>query len=227
MTTYKDSQAHDYLDPTPCDLHHALLMDSLLVSYGVSVGDHVLEIGAGSGRYTRMLLDRGLRVTAVEPDAYLAERFRQRFQNTPDASLLQEDLLSVDSLPEDVSWVCGVHVLHHLEARHFQHLRRVMDGSPSLRGWFFLEPNGWNPLFLLQLAVTPAMSFREERGVWLHDYDVLMGRGGRSVFRGTLGVFPPRPIIGRMPSWVQRIGTTLRSARNPVASYCVYGETFK
>jgi SAM-dependent methyltransferase len=226
MTTYKDSKGHGYLDPTPGDAHHNMVMQSILDHFGLVRGAHVLEVGAGSGRYTRMLLDRGIRVTAVEPDAYLADRFRNRFADEPGATLLQENLMDLECLPEDVGWLCGFHVLHHLEAVHFQQMLRLMDASAGLRGWFFLEPNGWNPLFLLQLALTPAMSFQEERGVWLHDYDKLMGRGGASLLRGSLGFFPPRPVIRWLPVWAQRFKTSLSPSRSLLATYCVYGETF-
>jgi len=44
---------------------------------GLRRGDHVLEIGCGTGQLTRSLVARGLRVTAVEPGDQLIERGHQ------------------------------------------------------------------------------------------------------------------------------------------------------
>ena len=43
------------------------LIDQACQVAGIGRGDHVLEVGCGSGQLTRALLARGLRVTAVEP----------------------------------------------------------------------------------------------------------------------------------------------------------------
>ncbi|HEV7677956.1 MAG TPA: class I SAM-dependent methyltransferase [Candidatus Dormibacteraeota bacterium] len=43
---------------------------------GLGPGDHVLEIGCGTGQLTRSLVARGLRVTAVEPGDQLIEQTR-------------------------------------------------------------------------------------------------------------------------------------------------------
>jgi SAM-dependent methyltransferase len=44
---------------------------------GVSVGKNVLEIGPGTGRVTRRLLELGARVVGVEPDASLVAHLRE------------------------------------------------------------------------------------------------------------------------------------------------------
>lgn len=54
---------------------------------GIGPTDHVLEIGAGSGRLTNALAERARRITAVELDPELAEGLRRRFVQdlaTPD-----------------------------------------------------------------------------------------------------------------------------------------------
>jgi SAM-dependent methyltransferase len=43
------------------------LVDRACAVAGLAAGDHVLEIGCGSGQLTRRLVEHGLRVTAVEP----------------------------------------------------------------------------------------------------------------------------------------------------------------
>ena len=48
------------------------LVDRACRVAGLTEGDHVLEIGCGSGQLTRSLIERGLLVTAVEPGERLA-----------------------------------------------------------------------------------------------------------------------------------------------------------
>jgi SAM-dependent methyltransferase len=47
------------------------LVDRACQVAGIGSGDHVLEVGCGSGQLTRSLAARGLRVTALEPGANL------------------------------------------------------------------------------------------------------------------------------------------------------------
>jgi SAM-dependent methyltransferase len=54
------------------------LMDELVAIAGVKSGDPALEIGAGTGKATRRLLDRGLDVTSLEPDPAMAAVARQQ-----------------------------------------------------------------------------------------------------------------------------------------------------
>ncbi len=53
------------------------LIDQACRVAGIGSGDHVLEVGCGSGQLTRGLLARGLRVTALEPGASLIALARQ------------------------------------------------------------------------------------------------------------------------------------------------------
>jgi 16S rRNA (adenine1518-N6/adenine1519-N6)-dimethyltransferase len=56
-------------------------------------GDPVLEIGPGRGSLTRVLLDRGLRVVAIERDRELAAALRDSY---PTLALIEGDALAVD-----------------------------------------------------------------------------------------------------------------------------------
>lgn len=55
-------------------LRNPRTVERILAALGASAGDTVVEIGPGTGALTRPLLDRGVRVVAVEADAALAER---------------------------------------------------------------------------------------------------------------------------------------------------------
>ena len=53
------------------------LVDQACQIAGIGSGDHVLEVGCGSGQLTRGLVARGLRVTALEPGKTLMALARQ------------------------------------------------------------------------------------------------------------------------------------------------------
>jgi SAM-dependent methyltransferase len=60
------------------------MFDELVALTGIPDGGHILEIGPGTGQATRPLLERGYRVTGVEPEATLvaeARRFLPRDAN--------------------------------------------------------------------------------------------------------------------------------------------------
>jgi ubiquinone/menaquinone biosynthesis C-methylase UbiE len=94
---------------------------------GIGSGDHVLEIGCGTGQLTRSLAARGLHVTAVEPGASLLALARQNLAGTgevefvnaqfEDALLPREQFQAVFSasafhwLDPEVSWQKAADVL--------------------------------------------------------------------------------------------------------------------
>src|SRR5580704_2755487 len=68
------SQALDYDRYRP---HYPeSVFDDILSSSGLADGDVVIEIGPGTGIATRPLVERGLRVTAIEPSDALAAMVR-------------------------------------------------------------------------------------------------------------------------------------------------------
>jgi ubiquinone/menaquinone biosynthesis C-methylase UbiE len=56
------------------------LVDQACHTAGIGSGDHVLEVGCGSGQLTRSLVARGLHVTAIEPGKSLIALARQNLQ---------------------------------------------------------------------------------------------------------------------------------------------------
>ena len=56
------------------------LVDQACQVAGIGSGDHVLEVGCGSGQLTRGLLARGLHVTALEPGKSLIALARQNLE---------------------------------------------------------------------------------------------------------------------------------------------------
>jgi SAM-dependent methyltransferase len=75
-----------------------VLIDQACEVAGIGPGVPVLEIGCGTGQLTRSLLDRGLRVTAVEPGDQLIARARDQLQDAGDVQFINARLEAA-SLP--------------------------------------------------------------------------------------------------------------------------------
>jgi ubiquinone/menaquinone biosynthesis C-methylase UbiE len=103
------------------------LVDQACHVAGIGSGDHVLEVGCGSGQLTRGLLARGLHVTAVEPGKSLLALARQNLEGAgevefvnaqfEDALLPREQFQAVFSasafhwVDPEVSWQKAADVL--------------------------------------------------------------------------------------------------------------------
>jgi ubiquinone/menaquinone biosynthesis C-methylase UbiE len=64
------------------------LVDQACRVAGIASGDHVLEVGCGSGQLTGGLVARGLRVTALEPGKNLMTLARQNLEGAGDAEFV-------------------------------------------------------------------------------------------------------------------------------------------
>jgi SAM-dependent methyltransferase len=203
LTTYAEPERHAYLHP-PLDAHHRDGVARILDTLGVKAGDLVIELGAGSGRFTDVILDRGVRVLAIEPDPVLLSGLRGRLVGREGATFFEGTIESVPPAElHAATAVVGFHVLHHLGRKSLEDLAdrlRAEQDRPTFRGFAFLEPNPWSPLFPIQIAFTPGMRFHEESGLWANDYAAVFAPRGVSV--GTLGhqgLIPP-PLARRLPA---------------------------
>jgi 23S rRNA (adenine-N6)-dimethyltransferase len=71
------------------------LAADLVESACIQPDDHVVEIGAGSGRLTALLADRAARVTAIELDPALVAHLRRAFAGSPVVAVTAGDVLRV------------------------------------------------------------------------------------------------------------------------------------
>jgi trans-aconitate 2-methyltransferase len=76
---------------------------------GFAPGQVVLDAGCGSGRVTKFLLDRGLRVVAVDADPSMVAKAREALPD--DVPVLRRDLLDL-ALDEPVDGVFSCAVFH-------------------------------------------------------------------------------------------------------------------
>jgi ubiquinone/menaquinone biosynthesis C-methylase UbiE len=64
------------------------LLDQACQAAGIGRGDHVLEVGCGTGQLTRGLATRGLHVTALEPGKSLIALARQNLEGAGEVELV-------------------------------------------------------------------------------------------------------------------------------------------
>jgi SAM-dependent methyltransferase len=165
-----------------------------LAAAGLRAGDGVLEVGAGSGRFTRLMVEAGLKVHASELSPVLAEAIGMDLEGrlTGVSVCGIEDL--ADHLEEPATAAVGFFMLHHLYDLDdaFRGLARAL--APGARV-AFVEPNGWNPLFYLQVLLSPSMTWAVDGGIRHMRpgkvFGAMRGAGFVDLECERYGVFPP------------------------------------
>jgi SAM-dependent methyltransferase len=97
-------ETYDTVDIT--HLHH---LSTLL-----RPGDSVLDVGCGTGRDLAWLIDRGYRVTGVDPSSEMIAEARRRYA-IPDGIVRTDTLPALRTITGQFSAITCMHVLHHLE----------------------------------------------------------------------------------------------------------------
>jgi SAM-dependent methyltransferase len=189
-------------------------VDELLGFAGVRSDSSVLEVGCGMGRYTLPLADRGVRVEGLDLSPVLLDRLRDYDGGRHEIPLHCADV--VDH-PRDLDGrfdaVVGFFTLHHLHdlPACFSAMSRFLRPGGRIA---FLEPNAWNPLYYLQILLTPHMTWAGDGGVAKMRREVLFGAMRSAGFvRPELrrfGFFPP--FLANRP-WGARAERSLESIR--------------
>lgn len=134
-----------------------------LLTQGDLHGDQkVLEVGAGVGRFSRMLKERGIDVTASDISS---ESIAKHQKYLPEIPSFVSD---VNDLPQQYKQsfdaVVGFFMLHHLEdlQRAFTSMARMLKPGGKV---VFCEPNAWYFPFYLQILLMPGMRWSVDKGV--------------------------------------------------------------
>ena len=128
--------------------------------------DAVCEWGSGMGRFSRLFVERGCALTAVELSPQLAAVGREAVADQPGARVEVGDILEIAArLDAHYTVVAGFFMLHHLGsvAPYLAAARRIL--KPGGR-FVFVEPNPLNPLYAVQITCTRGMRWHEESGVY-------------------------------------------------------------
>lgn len=205
---YFERAAHRTLRPTgsPYLRRH---VDVMAEFAGISAGDKVLEVGCGMGRYTLLLAERGVAVEGLDLSPQLLEQLQECNAGRHEIPVHGFDI--ADCPPEmygTFDAVVGFFVLHHVHdlAVCLDVLAKLVRPGGHVA---FLEPNPINPLYYVQIALTPEMAWKGERGMLKMTtkdmYPVMAGAGLVDLRFRRFGLFPPF-VTNR------RIGARLESA---------------
>jgi SAM-dependent methyltransferase len=164
---------------------------ALVEHAGLGAGSRVLEVGAGMGRFTRMLDEGGFRVVASDLSEGQIAKLRRDF---PHVEAIVADAAGLPVPAEPYDAVVGFFTLHHmpdLRAAFARFARVVRPGGVVA----FCEPNAFYLPFYLQILLTPRMSWRVERGVANMRPGVFRSAAGaaglETVSLHRYGFFPP------------------------------------
>lgn len=170
-------------------------VDELVRFADLKPDEDVLEVGAGMGRYTIPLLARGYRVDALDLSPVLLERLLGYSDGRPRPAVHAADISDPPSeLEGRFDAAIGFFALHHfhdLEACA-RGMRRVLRPGGRIA---FLEPNPLNPLYYVQMLVTPGMTWQGDGGIVRMRPKAVRGALGAAGFSGfrfaRFGFFPP------------------------------------
>ena len=148
------------------------LVESVVGRSGIAPGAPVLDVAAGAGALTELLLAAGFAVTAVEPNEEMAGRLRMRLPSVPVRAERAERLGAGDGSAELVTIANGLHwvepaaayaefarvlapgghvavvwqlpdLTDERQAHLWEQLGRIHGDSPPYRGPAPGEPAGW------------------------------------------------------------------------------------
>ncbi|HEY8043186.1 MAG TPA: class I SAM-dependent methyltransferase [Streptosporangiaceae bacterium] len=126
------------------------LFDDLAAIAGLAPGDHLLEVGCGTGKATLPLARRGFRITAIEPGPDLAAVARRNLAGL-DAEVIEERFEDWRPRPDDQpALVCSATAWHWIDpAVRYRRAWQVLRPGGHLAFWSALHvfPEGADPFF--------------------------------------------------------------------------------
>ena len=129
-------------------------------------GASVCEWGSGLGRFSRLLLEDGLKVDAIELSPQQSAEARAALAAYDGLAVHCGDVADVlDGMPGGFDAMVGYFMLHHLPEleRYFRAAHRALRPGGRM---VFVEPNPFHPLYPVQIACTPGMRWQAERGIY-------------------------------------------------------------
>jgi SAM-dependent methyltransferase len=196
----------------------------------IKPNDRVLEIGCGMGRYTLLFAQLGIRIEGLDLSPVLIEQLRQFAEGRFNIPLYTGDVIDTpDELKGEFDMVLGLFTLHHLHdlSKCFQAMADLLKPGGRL---VFLEPNAFNPLFHVQILITPGMSYKGESTLLQMRkkpiFKSLARAGFVDIAATTFGFFPPflankswgqkiESLLERVPVWKRLLPFRIVKARLP------------
>lgn len=206
---FYETRTHAHLRYQPQSVYGRRIARQLAEALQLRPGQRVLEIGCGSGRFSLHLVQQApVDYVGVDLSPRQLDQFRESMaqHGAPSDARIElrcDDIAKLEETlgRERFDAIVGFFVLHHLQdlPTIFRHLRRVLKPGGRIA---FVEPNRWNPLFTIQVAVCPDMPLRDELGMFTlarsRVLRILQATRFAQPRIGTFGWFPP-PILDRVP----------------------------
>lgn len=187
-------------------------IDRVLDALALPPNARVVEIGCGMGRYTIPLARRGVAVSGLDLTPELLERLRA-FDGGQDVPLYCADILDAPAtLHETFDAAIGFFTLHHLH--DLEGSFTAMAGLLKADGRVaFVEPNPWNPLYYVQITLSPGMTWKGDKGILKMRRKTISEAMRRSGLELTdvkrFGFFPPflanRGTFGRIERVIEAV----------------------
>lgn len=119
-------QADAYVRSRPS--YPASLLNELIADIGLNAGDSVADIGAGTGLFTRLLSERQLSVTAIEPNAEM----RAQAARQPDEEWIDGTFEATTLDDSSQHWVVAAQAFHWADpTTALPEIRRVLRTGGS------------------------------------------------------------------------------------------------
>ncbi len=147
---------------TPYIVNH---IERFLAFSDLRVGERVLDVGCGMGKYTLPLAERGHLLEALDISPRLLEALAYAARGRAVIPTHCADILRpAESLYGRFDVVAGFFMLHHLADADeaFRQMKKLLKTKGRI---VFLDVNPLCPLYYVQIALTPGMSWRAERGI--------------------------------------------------------------
>jgi len=134
------------------------LLDLLERECGLGPGAVVADVGAGTGIFSRLLLERGARVLAVEPNAAMRAAAEQLLSGSPGFASVAAPAEATGLADGSVDIVTAAQAFHWFDRERARHeFRRI------------LKPGGWTVLIWNERVVDTTPFLREYEQL-LQDY---------------------------------------------------------
>jgi 2-polyprenyl-3-methyl-5-hydroxy-6-metoxy-1,4-benzoquinol methylase len=138
-------------------------MEQMIRSGGLSRKMKILEVGAGLGKFSIPLLKRNYQVSCNDLSETLLHKLCEHAGCHP--KTIPCDIKDIqDNTEEKFHKVIGFFTLHHMTELEqvFKAIHHVLIPGGEV---IFIEPVAQNPLYYMQILLTPRMAWKAEKGI--------------------------------------------------------------